>query len=114
MVEGGWSEVRRRNRALALEGRDILCGALGVDAACPDSMIGSLASLPLPDGDSGSVNELFPFDKLQDRLLKDFRIEVPVIAWPAPPRRLVRISAQLYNSRWQYEALAEALVDILG
>jgi isopenicillin-N epimerase len=114
MVEGGWDEVRQRNRELVLVGRDILCDALAIEAPCPDSMIGSLASLPLPDGDSGSVNELFPFDKLQDRLLKDYRIEVPVIAWPAPPRRLVRISAQLYNGRWQYEALAEALVDILG
>jgi len=114
MVEGGWDEVRQRNRELVLEGRDILCDALAIEAPCPDSMIGSLASLPLPDGDSGLVNELFPFDKLQDRLLKEHRIEVPVIAWPAPPRRLVRISAQLYNSRWQYEALAEALVDTLG
>ena len=113
MVEGGWDEVRRRNRELVLEGRDILCDALGIDAPCPDSMIGSLASLPLPDGDSGSVNELFPFDKLQDRLLKEHRIEVPVIAWPAPPRRLVRISAQLYNSRSQYVALAEALQNVL-
>ena len=113
MVEGGWDEVRRRNRALVLEGRDILCDALGVEAPCPDRMIGSLASLPLPDGDSGSVNELFPFDRLQDRLLEDYRIEVPVIAWPAPPRRLVRISAQLYNSRPQYSALAEALQEIL-
>jgi isopenicillin-N epimerase len=113
MVEGGWEEVRRRNRELALDGREILCEALGVEAPCPASMIGSLASLPLPDGDSGSVNELFPFDKLQDRLLKEFRIEVPVIAWPAPPRRLVRISAQLYNSRWHYVALAEALQEIL-
>jgi len=113
MVEGGWDEVRRRNRALVLEGRDILCDALGIDAPCPDTMIGSLASLPLPDGDSGSVNELFPFDRLQDRLLQDYRIEVPVIAWPAPPRRLVRISAQLYNSRPQYVALAEALQNVL-
>ena len=113
MVEGGWDEVRRRNRELVLEGREILCDALGVEAPCPDTMLGSLASLPLPDGDSGSVNELFPFDKLQDRLLQEYRIEVPVIAWPAPPRRLVRISAQLYNSRWQYVALAEALLDVL-
>jgi isopenicillin-N epimerase len=113
MVEGGWDEVRRRNRELVLQGREILCDALGVEAPCPDTMLGSLASLPLPDGDSGSVNELFPFDKLQDRLLQEYRIEVPVIAWPAPPRRLVRISAQLYNSRWQYVALAEALLDVL-
>ena len=113
MVDGGWDEVRHRNHDLAIEGRHILCDALEIEAPCPDMMIGSLASLPLPDGDNGSVNELFPFDGLQDRLFKDHRIEVPVIAWPTMPKRLVRISAQLYNSRWQYEALAEALVDIL-
>ena len=113
MVKGGWDEVRRRNRALVLEGRDILCDVLGIEASCPDTMIGSLASLPLPDGDGESVNDLFPFDGLQDRLLEDYRIEVPIIAWPAPPRRLVRISAQLYNSRQQYAALAKALVDVL-
>jgi isopenicillin-N epimerase len=113
MVEGGWEEVRRCNHEVVIEGRNILSDALGIDAPCPDSMIGSLASLPLPDGDSGSVNELFPFDKLQDRLLQDYRIEVPVIAWPTPPRRLIRISAQLYNSTWHYVALAEALLRVL-
>ena len=113
MVKGGWDEVRRRNRALVLEGRDILCDVLGIEAPCPDTMIGSLASLPLPDGDGGSVNDLFPFDGLQDRLLEDYRIEVPIIAWPAAPRRLVRISAQLYNSRQQYVALGSALGDVL-
>jgi isopenicillin-N epimerase len=113
MVEGGWKEVRRRNRELVLEGRRVLCEALGIDAPCPESMIGSLASLPLPDGDSGSVNELFPFDGLQDRLFQEYRIEVPVIAWPAPPRRVLRISAQLYNSSPQYVALATALRALL-
>jgi isopenicillin-N epimerase len=113
MVEGGGDDVRRRNRELVLEGRRVLCAALEIDAPCPESMIGSLASLPLPDGDSGPVNDLFPFDRLQDRLFQEHRIEVPVIAWPAPPRRLVRISAQLYNSRWEYVALTEALQKIL-
>jgi isopenicillin-N epimerase len=113
MVEGGWDEVRRRNRELVLEGRRVLCEALEIEAPCPESMIGSLASLPLPDGDGGSVNDLFPFDLLQVRLFQEHRIEVPVIAWPGPPRRLVRISAQLYNSPPQYVALAEALQKIL-
>jgi isopenicillin-N epimerase len=114
MVEGGWDEIRRRNRELVLEGRQALCDALGIDAPCPRSMIGSLASLPLPDGDSGAVNELFPFDRLQDRLFQEHLIEVPVIAWPRPPRRLVRISAQLYNSSSQYAALASALQALLS
>jgi isopenicillin-N epimerase len=32
-----------------------------------------------------------------------------VMSWPAAPRRLVRISAQLYNRREHYERLAQAL-----
>ena len=43
------------------------------------------------------------------KLFERFAIEVPVMVWPAPPRRLVRISAQLYNTPADYERLAEAL-----
>ncbi|MCG6948432.1 MAG: aminotransferase class V-fold PLP-dependent enzyme [Acidobacteria bacterium] len=109
MVEGGWEAVLRRNRKLVLKGRESLCETLGIDPPCQESMIGSLASLPLPAGDDGSVNELFPFDRLQERLFTDFRIEVPVISWPSPPNRVIRISAQLYNRPEQYEMLGEAL-----
>lgn len=114
MVEGGWPEVRRRNRGLALEGRAVLCDALGLAPPCPDTMIGSLASVPLPDGDGRPVNDIFPFDGLQEQLFREWQIEVPVIAWPAPPHRLIRISAQLYNSRPQYVALANAVRRILA
>ena len=41
-------------------------------------------------------------------------IEVPIIPWPAPPKRLLRISAQLYNSLPQYELLAHALSRLLA
>jgi isopenicillin-N epimerase len=36
-------------------------------------------------------------------------IEVPVIAWPRAPRRLLRISAQRYNTIGDYDRLAAAL-----
>jgi isopenicillin-N epimerase len=103
LVPGGWDEVRRRNRALALEGRRILSESLGTPPA-PESMIATLVSFPLPDG---------PADPLHDRLLSDFRIEIPVFPWLAPPQRLIRISAQLYNSVEQYRALGQALRDLL-
>ena len=109
MVDGGWPELRRRNHELALEARKLLCDALGIDPPCPDSMIGSLASLPLPHGNSRTPSDPFATDPLQDTLLREFSIEVPVIPWPAPPRRLIRISAQLYNHREQYAYLARAL-----
>ena len=109
MLEGGWPELRRHNRELALIGRQLLCEALEIEPPCPDAMIGSLASVPLPVGEGEALHDLFPFDVLQGRLFDDYRIEVPVIAWPAPPRRLIRISAQLYNQEEQYACLAGAL-----
>ena len=112
MLDGGWDEIRRRNRRLVLAGRRILCDALEIDEPCPEAMIGSLAAVQLPDGDASASEDPFSIDPLQNRLLDDWRIEVPVIDWPAPPKRLVRISAQLYNSREQYAYLARALEDL--
>lgn len=111
---GGWDEVMKHNRDLALAGRRVLCSELDIPTPCPDELIGSLASVPIPDANSAkpSKNPLY-LDPLQDRLLVEFGIEVPVIPWPAPPKRLLRISAQLYNSLPQYEKLARALKKLL-
>jgi len=113
LMPGGWAAVRETNHQLALRGRDVLCGTLGIDPPCPDDMIGSLASVPLPDGDGRVSESPLYADPLQDRLLERFQIEVPVIPWPAPPKRLIRISGQVYNRDGDYEKLAHAL-RILG
>jgi isopenicillin-N epimerase len=73
-------------------------------------MIGSLASLPIADGSPEPPTSALYCDPLQDALRERAGIEVPIIPWPAPPRRLLRISAQLYNTAADYERLAEALV----
>lgn len=114
LLPGGWPAVRDHNRELALEARRILCAALGVAPPAPDEMIGSLAAVELPDGDGNAPVSPLDMDPLQDALRNQHAIEVPVIAWPAPPKRLLRISAQLYNDRAQYERLAAALGLCLG
>ena len=114
LVEGGWPELRRRNRRLALQARDELCRALSVEPGCPDEMVGSMAALPLPPGAPGSTTSALYTDELQSALLRRFQIEVPTIPWPAPPARLVRISAQVYNRPEQYRRLAAALVELLA
>jgi len=110
LLPGGWPEIMRRNRALALAARRVLCAASRIDSPCPDEFIGSLASLPIPDSASSepSKSPLY-LDPLQDTLLHKHAIEVPVIPWPHPPKRLLRVSAQLYNSLPQYQKLAGAL-----
>jgi isopenicillin-N epimerase len=96
---------RETNRSLTLEARKILCDALGVAPPSPASMIGSLAAIPIPDGDNMA---------LQDALFREHRIEVPIMPWPASPKRLVRVSAQLYNTREQYAYLAKTLIALIG
>ena len=111
LFPGGWPEFRERNRAMALAARDALCGALGVPAPCPDGMIASMAAVPLPDRRPGEVARFDWMDPLQETLFERWRIEVPVMPWPAPPRRLVRVSCQAYNRPEQYERLARALAE---
>ena len=113
LLPGGWPEVRERNRNLVLEGRRLMCEALAIDPPCPDTMIGSLAAVPLPPGSPEPPTSALYADPLQERLLDDWNIEVPVIPWPAPPERLIRISAQVYNRAEHYERLASALTEVL-
>ena len=110
MVPGGWPEVMRRNHELALRARDVICGALDIDPPAPDEMLGAMAAFPLPDGTALDASALYGGEPLQDALLFKHSIEVPVMPWPYPPKRTLRISAQLYNEVGEYERLAEALV----
>jgi isopenicillin-N epimerase len=113
LLPGGWPAVMAANHALVLAGREALCRALGIPAPAPPEMLGSLAAVPLPDG-RGPLAEAPWHDPLQERLWFEHRIEVPVFAWPAPPRRLLRISAQLYNSPAEYARLAAVLPGALA
>lgn len=108
LLPGGWPAVMARNRALAVEARRRVCAAAGTPAPCPDAMLGSLASVVLPDGPTAEIGWRRP-DPLQRRLFEAWGIEVPVMSWPAPPRRLVRVSAQLYNTGDDFARLADAL-----
>lgn len=104
LATDGWPEIMRNNRELAIRGRNTILDRLGIEQPAPDAMLGAMAAIPLPDGDA---------DQLQDRLLFDHHIEVPIIAWPAAPHRLLRISAHMHNTFGEYEQLAEALPTLL-
>lgn len=112
-VGGSWNAVRAKNRALALRARAILCEALEIPAPSPESMVGSLAAVPLPAGPGGPPMGALYVDPLQESLFERHRIEVPVPPWPAPPARVLRVSAHLYNAEEEYHRLAAALVDEL-
>ena len=104
LLPGGWPQVMARNRELALAARTVLCGALNVPPPCSDGCIGSLASVPLP--------EALSHEWLAGLLREKHHFELPVIPWPAPTKRVIRVSAQLYNSLPEYRRLADVLTKL--
>ena len=109
LLAGGWPELRRRNREGALAARRRLGARLGVASPAPDDMIGSLAALPLPDAPNRVGTPVRPKDPLYYALVERHRIQVPVMSWPAPPKRLIRTSTQVYNTPEEIERLDAAL-----
>lgn len=109
LLPGGIGALMAHNHALAVRARDHLCRALGTAPACPESMIGSLASVVLEPLDLDPVGPL-GLDPLQLRLWDQWRIEVPVMRWASPRLRMLRVSPQAYNTFAQYEYLARAVV----
>ena len=116
VMEGGLAAIRRHNHQLVVEGRRVLCEALGVEVPCPDALLGSLATVAVPDGAEldPSATSVTPESSIRARLLDDYRIEAPVFNWPEPPARYVRLSAHAYNSAEQYRELAGALEEIFS
>jgi isopenicillin-N epimerase len=110
LLPGGWPQVMQANRALALDARKLLLETARVDSPCPDGMIGSMASIPLPAAVPGS-----PAHRLDCKGLHDWFRERSVETWiyhhPVP---LLRISAQLYNSLGQFKLLAALLEEALS
>jgi isopenicillin-N epimerase len=107
----GWPGLMAANAALALLGRDRLCAALSIPTPAPDSMLGSMAAVPLP----GLAPSRSAAMRLAAELFDQERIEVPVFAFPVPAAlppggtpalAILRISAQRYNRAEEYDALA--------
>jgi isopenicillin-N epimerase len=106
----GWPGIRARNHALMVEAVGKLGNVLSVEPWQDASWFGSMVALPLPDREEA---EPCPprLDALQDRLFEGHGIEVPVVTWPRHPKRLIRLSAHLYNTVEDFEALASALAE---
>jgi len=115
LMPGGWPTLRARNHVLAIAGRDLLCAALAVDLPAPDTMIGTMASVPLPaERSPGQVQGVDLYDDPVHDHLARLGMQVMVTPWPQRPddgpwRRLVRISAAAYNDLEQFQRLADAL-----
>ncbi len=112
LFPGGFAQLRASNRALVLGARDKLCEVLEIEAPAPEDMIGSLAAVPIwPRTDDGQPNSPFAIDPVQQALYTH-GVEVPVQAWPKAPSRVLRVSAQAYNSQEQVDYLVQELAEL--
>ena len=91
---GGWPAVIERNHALVLAARETLCASLGIDPPAPESMIGTMAAVPLPDFDGPDPGGLL--SPLNGQLIGD-GFETIVGFWPGWPHQVMRVSAHHYN-----------------
>lgn len=112
LLPGGWPELMARNHALALHARAIVGEAVGVPPACPEEMVGAMASVPLPWAERGSAVERLD----QEEAINWFRergVETWLHPWPCAGGKVIRVSAQLYNHADQYRRLASLLPEAL-
>ena len=114
LLPGGWEELMHHNQSLAVEARKMICNRRSIPLPSPDHLLASMAAFPIKDTNNPVAPGFTAIDELQDKLFKNYNIEVPVNYWPAAPKRMIRISCQLYNTMKQYEVLMDALEELGG
>ncbi len=110
LLPGGWSALFRHNHELIVKARAHVCNVLGIEPSCPDSMLGTMASIAIPDAPDSIANRPTKYDDaLQDVLIDTHAMASPVWRLNCNQQRIVRLSAHAYNAIEQFERYAEAL-----
>jgi len=113
LLPGGWPELRETNRNLALQARQLLSAQLEFPLPCPETMVGSLATIPIPDGFFPPHIQSLGADPIRHLILNEHAIEVMICEFPPGSGQLcLRISAMIYNELQEYASLAAALKQI--
>jgi isopenicillin-N epimerase len=102
--EVGVEAIRRWNHEGAYAAAQLLAGRWGTRFAPPESMVGTMVVVPLPERFGSTYDEAGP---LRDRLLFEDGIEVNVSARQG--RLWIRVAIQIYNDRDDVEKLASAI-----
>jgi isopenicillin-N epimerase len=101
----GVAAMRAHNHALAWQSTERLCRRWRRDWTAPETMVGCMATVPLPDG-LGSADAANA-QRLRDALFARHAIEVPVIARAGA--LWARLSLQVYNDADDVERFASAI-----
>jgi len=106
IVAGGHAGLINMNKGLAIESGKLICNRLGIEFPCDQELVTSMFSIPLPDSPGPPSVGMLP---IQLTLWEKHQIEVPIYAWPAHPKRVLRISCQAHNFLQQYASFADIL-----
>ena len=104
MRDLGLDAMRGYDHALAWGAASTLTRRWGTALASDESMVGTMATFPLPERYGSAVEDA---RRLKDALLFEDGIEVQVHAWHG--RVWVRVSCQVYNDGDDIERLARAI-----
>lgn len=118
LFAGGLATVQSRNHRVAMMARDALCEAIEQPPPCPESMIGSMVSVQIgtrrvSSSDVSRLRSLPSAAELYQSLVSE-GFEAMVMPWPAQTGRVLRVTAQVYNSPQDYERLAALLPRLLN
>lgn len=129
LLPGGWPALMAANHSLCLAAREVLVDVLGTPPMAPAELLGAMAAVEVAKGAQPAAPQVpadappgssYGQDELHTILFERDQIEVPVYLWPPVPQsarptlRLLRVSAQVYNSLADYERLAQALHGLVG
>ena len=98
------------NHQLVIEAAEILSESWQQDLPAPESMLGTMVSIAVPQGIYASLDSV----SLHNLLWQKYKIEVPIIPFKdyLSDRLWLRISAQIYNQLSEYKYLADSLLQI--
>ncbi len=108
----GWERVREHNRKLARYGREVVDSALGnmpvIPATEEEQMFEAMTLVRLPKGVAETDEEA---RTLQAQIADTLNVETSPVAWNRSG--YLRISAQVYNARAEYDRLAKGIPALL-
>jgi isopenicillin-N epimerase len=105
LAEHGLDAVRAHNHAIAWNGANRLAERWGTSFDVPESLVGTMATVPLPDSMGRTADQALA---LRHALFADEGIEVQL--HPYRDRLWVRICGQVYNDMEDVERLADAVL----
>lgn len=107
LLPGGLPELFARNHALVVEGARRMAEGSSLTRLAPDSMAGSMIAFQLPDAPEPTPDGAAA--SLQRQFYDEHRLDVAVTPWPAAQSRVLRVSAQVYNSIDDFVRVGAAL-----